>query len=61
MMSYWYLWENKFLEESIAGESEIEKLKLGLLEAVEKLFIPLSTTCLNKNINCQDTNVFMKI
>ena len=37
MMSYWYLWENKFLEESVAGESEIEKLKLGLLEAVEKI------------------------
>ncbi len=37
MMSYWYLQENKFLEENVAGKAEIEKLKSGLLETIEKI------------------------
>lgn len=37
MMSYWYLQENKFLEEQVAGKEEIEKLKASLLETIEKI------------------------
>ncbi len=36
-MSYWYLQENKFLDERVAGKEEIEKLKSGLLETIEKI------------------------
>ncbi len=36
-MAYWYLHENKFLEEQVAGKEEIEKLKSSLLETIEKI------------------------
>ncbi|MFA5990781.1 MAG: ATP-dependent DNA helicase [Candidatus Doudnabacteria bacterium] len=36
-MAYWYLQENKFLEEQVAQKGEIEKLKSSLLKTIEKI------------------------
>lgn len=36
-MAYWYLQENKLLEESVANREKINKLKIRLLELIEKI------------------------
>ncbi|MDE2312057.1 MAG: ATP-dependent helicase [Patescibacteria group bacterium] len=36
-LSYWYLQDNKFLNEDPAGQADIDKLKHRLLESIEKI------------------------